>query len=43
MTDGMEIIKRRFENDFRSDPAVQAFADDFRIAQTIYDARSGRA
>ena len=40
MTDGMEIIKRRFGIDPRTDPAVQAFADDFRIAQMIYDART---
>lgn len=38
--DGMEIIKRRFGVDPRTDPAVQAFADDFRIAQMIYDARN---
>lgn len=36
----MEIIKRRFGVDPRTDPRVQAFADDFRIAQMIYDARN---
>jgi ribosome-binding protein aMBF1 (putative translation factor) len=35
----MEIIKHRFGIDPRTDPSVQAFADGFRIAQTIYDAR----
>lgn len=39
-TDGMEIIKRRFGIDPRTDPAVQSFADDFRIAQMVYDARN---
>jgi ribosome-binding protein aMBF1 (putative translation factor) len=37
--DAMEIIKRRFGIDPRRDPKVQAFAEDFRIAQVIYDAR----
>ncbi len=37
--DGMQIIKRRFGVDPRTDPNVQAFAEDFRIAQMIYDAR----
>ena len=37
--DAMKIIKHRFGIDPRTDPAVQAFAEDFRIAQMIYDAR----
>jgi len=37
--DGMEIIKHRFGVDPKSDPNVQAFAEGFRIAQMIYDAR----
>ena len=37
--DGMEIIKLRFGVDPRTDPNVQAFAEDFRIAQVVYDAR----
>ena len=37
--DAMEIIKHRFGIDPRTAPNVQAFADDFRIAQMIYDAR----
>ena len=37
--DGMEIIKRRFGIDPSTDPNVQAFAEDFRIAQMVYDAR----
>jgi ribosome-binding protein aMBF1 (putative translation factor) len=37
--DGMEIIKRRFGIDPRTDPNVQSFAEDFRIAQMVYDAR----
>lgn len=35
----MEIIKRRFGIDPRTDGKVQAYAEDFRIAQIIYDAR----
>lgn len=35
----MEIIKERFGVDPRTDPNVQAFAEGFRIAQMIYDAR----
>jgi len=38
--DGMEIIKNRFGVDPRTDVHVQAFADDFHIAQMMYDARS---
>jgi ribosome-binding protein aMBF1 (putative translation factor) len=38
-TDGMEIIKQRFGVDPATDEGVQAYADDFRIAQMIYDAR----
>jgi ribosome-binding protein aMBF1 (putative translation factor) len=38
--DGMEIIKRRFGIDPRRDPRVQSYADDYRIAQMIYDART---
>ena len=38
-TDGMEVIKHRFGVDPRTDPSVQSFADDFRIAQMVYDAR----
>ncbi|MEX2309082.1 MAG: helix-turn-helix transcriptional regulator [Pirellulales bacterium] len=37
--DGMEIIKRRFGIDPSTDPNVQAFAEDFRVAQMVYDAR----
>jgi ribosome-binding protein aMBF1 (putative translation factor) len=37
--DGMEIIKKRFGIDPSTDENVQAYADDFRIAQMIYDAR----
>jgi len=37
--DGMEIIKMRFGIDPSTDENVQAFADDFRIAQMIFDAR----
>jgi ribosome-binding protein aMBF1 (putative translation factor) len=37
--DGMEIIKSRFGIDPRTDPKVQAHAEDFRVAQMIYDAR----
>jgi len=35
----MEIIKQRFGIDPRTDPNVQVFAEDFRIAQIVYDAR----
>jgi ribosome-binding protein aMBF1 (putative translation factor) len=35
----MEIIKQRFGIDPRTDPSVQAFAEDFSIAQTVYDVR----
>jgi len=35
----MEIIKMRFGIDPSTDENVQAFADDFRIAQMIFDAR----
>jgi ribosome-binding protein aMBF1 (putative translation factor) len=35
----MEIIKERVGIDPRTDPNVQAFAEDFRIAQMVYDAR----
>ena len=38
-SDGMEIIKHRFGIDPRTDPNVQAFAENFRIAQMVYDAR----
>lgn len=38
--DGMEIIKKRFGIDPRTDPGVQSFAEDFRIAQLVYDART---
>ena len=37
--DGIEIIKQRFGIDARTDPNVQAFAEQFRIAQMVYDAR----
>lgn len=37
--DGMEIIKKRFGVDPRTDASVQEFAEGFRIAQLIYDAR----
>jgi DNA-binding XRE family transcriptional regulator len=37
--DGIEIIKHRFGIDPKTDPNVQAFAEDFRIAQMIYVAR----
>ena len=37
--DAMEIIKRRFGVDPKSDPSVQAYAEDFCIAQMIYEAR----
>jgi ribosome-binding protein aMBF1 (putative translation factor) len=37
--DGMRIIKQRFGIDPRTDVNVQAFAEDFRIAQMVYDAR----
>jgi DNA-binding XRE family transcriptional regulator len=35
----MEIIKKWFGIDPRTDPAVQAHEEAFRIAQRIYDAR----
>lgn len=35
----MEIIKKRFGIDPSTDAHVQAYAEDFRIAQMIYDAR----
>jgi transcriptional regulator with XRE-family HTH domain len=35
----MEIIKQRFGVDPRTDSKVQEFSEDFRIAQTVYDAR----
>jgi ribosome-binding protein aMBF1 (putative translation factor) len=38
-SDGMEIIKQRFGIDPRSDPKVQSLAEDFHIAQMVYDAR----
>ena len=38
--DGLEIIKRRFGIDPRTDSAVQSFAEDDRIGQMIYDART---
>jgi ribosome-binding protein aMBF1 (putative translation factor) len=37
--DGIEIIKHRFGVDPGTDPHVQAFADEFHVAQMIYDAR----
>lgn len=37
--DGMEIIKHRFGIDPRTDPRVQAHAENFQVAQMIYDAR----
>lgn len=37
--DGMEIIKQRFGIDPRTDPNVQALAEEFRTAQMVYDAR----
>lgn len=40
-SDGMEIIKQRFGVDPRTDPNVQALAEEFHIAQLIYDARQG--
>jgi transcriptional regulator with XRE-family HTH domain len=36
----MEIIKKRFGIDPSTDPAVQGYAEDFRIAQLVYDART---
>lgn len=38
-SDGMEIIKQRFGVDPRTNSDVQAFAEDFHIAQMVYDAR----
>ena len=38
--DGMEIIKHRFGVDPKSDPEVLQVAEDYRIAQMIYDART---
>ena len=38
-TDGMEIIKKRFGVDPRSDERVQQHAGEFRVAQIIFDAR----
>jgi ribosome-binding protein aMBF1 (putative translation factor) len=38
--DGIEILKQRFGIDPASDPNVQAFAEHFRIAQMVYDART---
>jgi transcriptional regulator with XRE-family HTH domain len=35
----MEIIKQRFGIDPSTDGNVQSFAEDFRIAQMLYDAR----
>jgi transcriptional regulator with XRE-family HTH domain len=35
----MDIIKSRFGVDPRSDPRVQQHAEDFHVAQVIYDAR----
>ena len=37
--DGMEIIKKRFGIDPSTNENVQAYADEFRIAQMIYNAR----
>jgi len=37
--DAIQIIKHRFGIDPRTDARVQAFAEDFRVAQMIYDAR----
>ena len=37
--DGMEIVKQRFGVDPKTDPNVQSFAEDFHIAQMVYDAR----
>jgi transcriptional regulator with XRE-family HTH domain len=35
----MELIKQRFGIDPRTDAGVQAFAEGFRLAQAVYDAR----
>lgn len=37
--DGLEILKRRFGVDPKTDPEFQAIAADYDIAQLIYDAR----
>ena len=37
--DGLELIKQRFGIDLRTDPNVQALADEFKVAQMVYDAR----
>jgi transcriptional regulator with XRE-family HTH domain len=39
----MDIIKHRFGIDPRTDANIQAFAEDFRIAQAVYDARQAAA
>lgn len=39
-TDGMAILKERLGIDPRTDAAVQAWAEPFRVAQLIYDART---
>ena len=38
--DGLAIIKQRFGIDPRVDPRVQSHAEEFRVAQVIYDART---
>ena|SRR5687767_11487116 len=38
--DAMEIIKHRLGIDPRTDPRVQSYAEDYGIAQMIYDART---
>jgi len=38
--DAMEIIKRRFSIDPETDPEMLKIAEDYRIAQMIYDART---
>jgi ribosome-binding protein aMBF1 (putative translation factor) len=40
ITDGMEIIKKKFGVDPRTDKSVQEWAESFCVAQLIYDART---
>jgi ribosome-binding protein aMBF1 (putative translation factor) len=39
-TDAVEILKRKTGIDPEVDPEMQQIAEDFRIAQLIYDART---
>ena len=39
-TDGVRIVSRRYGIDTATDEAVQQWAEPFRVAQLLYDARS---